>query len=232
MSAASTIIEVPELPAYLLAEIVSDLPIHVLVQAVIGNRFWTEEVLLLLPRLTVTRVFHLDGDSAILKSLKKNVTSLVLRGGNVYKGYEYRYLFRQIASFESVVHLRLLNLGTGPEQFHCIYVKDFTNYLLNRMAPQLKSLVMDIVHLRLLNHGTGPEQFHCIYVKDFTKYLLNRMGSVILVDKYVDFEEFGDFLKKITNCQPLELRNGSKIQYFQLLCGVRGLFRTVIQDSS
>jgi hypothetical protein len=170
MSATNTIIKVPELPAYLLAEIVSDLPIHVLVQAVIGNRYWTEEVLPLLPRLTVTRINDLVGDSAIQKSLKKNVTSLVLRGDNVHKGYEYNALFRQIASFESVVHLRLLNLGTGPEQFHCIYVKDFTKYLLNRMAPQLKSLVMDGVHF--------------------------------LVDKIVDFEEYGDFLKKITNCQP------------------------------
>jgi hypothetical protein len=181
MSATNTIIEVPVLPACLLAEIVSDLPIHDLVLAVIGNRFWTEGVLPLLPRLTVTRINDLVGDSAIQKSLKKNVTSLVWHGDNVYTGDdEHNDLFRQIASFESVVHLRLLNLGTP----NYIQLDDFTKYLLNRMAPQLKSLVMDGVH------------FH--------------------VYKYVDFEEFGDFLKKITNCQPLEFRKDSQVQCFQV----------------
>jgi|AntRauTorckE5430_2_1112549.scaffolds.fasta_scaffold07251_1 hypothetical protein len=188
MSTANTIIQVPELPVHLLAEIVSDLPIHVLVQAVIGNRFWTEEVLPIIPRLTVTRVNDLDGDSAILKSLKKNVTSLVLRGdNNVYKGYEYNALFRQIASFESVVHLRLLNLGTDPAQFHCVQVKDFTKYLLNRMAPQLKSLVMDGVHF-LVDKIVDFEVF-----SDFLKKITNCQQPT-----------------------PWDFRHGYKIQYFQL----------------
>jgi hypothetical protein len=132
----------------------------------------------------MTRVNDLDGDSAILKSLKKNVTSLVLRGDNVYKGDEYNDLFKQIARLEFVVHLRLLNLGTRPERWHCVKLEDCTQYFLNRMASQLKSLVMDEVHF--LVEECDPQ----------------RHGPTGL-------KEFGDLLKTVTNCQRLEFRNDS-----------------------
>ncbi|OEU14271.1 hypothetical protein FRACYDRAFT_240806 [Fragilariopsis cylindrus CCMP1102] len=208
MSDTKTKNEAPKLLPHLLAEIVADLPIHVLVQSVIGNRFWTDQVLPLLPRLTVTRVNDLDGDSAIVESLKEKATSLVLREDNVYRASEYKDLFERIASLESVIHLRLLNLGTGPERWHCVELVDCTEYLLRPMAPQLESLVMDGVHF-LVEEGYP------------------------VCDGPMGFDEFEGVLKRMTDFQRLEIRNNFQVQYWgNPALVISRLDTTDIQDSS
>jgi len=60
--------ELPNLPSEVLAQILTDLPIHTLMQAVAGNRFFTFEVLKQIPRLLITRT-HFDMDAPTIRKV-------------------------------------------------------------------------------------------------------------------------------------------------------------------
>jgi hypothetical protein len=83
--------DLPSLPAEVLSRILTDLPIHTIMKVVMGNHFFTNEVLRKIPRLCITRTKDLDIPTARRLLDGDNVEQVYINSLVSYENRELRF---------------------------------------------------------------------------------------------------------------------------------------------